>query len=210
MTYEEFVLSKVINKDVENYELLMEAMLQTSVAPSTYLSSKISKQKVSIGLLALFGEQQHKAKNTSFNFYFLKQYREKVLGLKDEDKVKTCSSCNLEMPVNNFYANGYQPNGKKKYKSKCKNCQIMHDNNRKEDIILKVVGSYSCKLCGYNKCKQALEFHHIDPNIKEYKIANLTTHKEDTLLKELEKCILVCANCHREIHYGLRPEYLLE
>jgi hypothetical protein len=209
MTYEEFILSKIINKDVENYELLLEAMLQTSVAPSTYLSDKISKQKVSIGLLAIFGEQAHKSKNTSFNFYFLKQYREKVLGL-EEDSVKTCSGCKLELSVDNFYSNGYQPNDKKKYKSKCKNCQTVKDNSRKEEIILKVVGSYSCKLCGYNKCKQALEFHHLDPTLKEYRIADLITHKEDTIIKELEKCILVCANCHREIHYGLRPEYLLK
>lgn len=209
MTYEEFILSKIINKDVENYELLLEAMLQTSVAPSTYLSDKISKQKISVGLLAIFGEQEHKAKNTSFNFYFLKQYRKEVLRL-EEYLVKTCSSCKVELPVDSFYSNGYQPNGKKKYKSKCKCCQTLKDKSRKEEIVLKVVGSYSCKLCGYNNCKQALEFHHLDPTLKEYRIADLITHKEDTIIKELEKCILVCANCHREIHYGLHPEYLLK
>lgn len=210
MTYEEFIHTKIVSKDIENYELLLESVLQTSVAPSTYLTGKLSKQKVSIGLLKLFGEQQHKAKNTSFNFYFLKQYREEVLKLKEEDAVKTCSDCSVELPINHFYSNGYQLTGNKKYKSKCKNCQIIQDYSRKEDIILKVVGSYSCKICGYNKCKQALEFHHIDPTKKEYRIANINTYKEYTIIKELEKCILVCANCHREIHYGFYPEYLLK
>lgn len=208
MTYEEYILSKVVDKNVENYELLLEAMLQTSVAPSTYLENKLSKQKVSVGLTKMFGEVAHKAKNTSFNFYFLKQYREKKLGLK-EDSVKMCSTCNRELPVIDFYSNGYQPSGKKKYKSKCKNCQAVENSSRKEDIILKVVEFYSCNICGYNKCKQALEFHHIDPKGKEYKISELSTHKEDTIIKELEKCILVCANCHREIHYGLHPEYII-
>jgi hypothetical protein len=209
MTYEDFILSKIINKNVEHYELLIEAMLQTSVAPSTYLADKVNKQAVSIGLTAIFGEQAHKSKNTSFNFYFLKQYREEILKI-DDDSTKACSSCKVELPVSAFYSNGYQPNGKKKYKSKCKKCQTIRDNTRKEDIVLRVIGSYSCNLCGYNKCKQALEFHHLDPKIKEYSITSLNTHKEDTIIKELEKCILVCANCHREIHYGMHPEYLLE
>lgn len=209
MTYEEYILSNVVDKNVENYELLLEAVLQTSVAPSTYLENKLTKQKVSVGLSKIFGDKTHKAKNTSFNFYFLKQYREEFLGL-EEDTVKICSACNRELPITDFYSNGYQPSGKKKYKSKCKNCQSIQDDSRKEAIILQVVGEYSCKICGYNKCKQALEFHHIDPTKKEYRIANLITHKEDTIIKELEKCVLVCANCHREIHYGFYPEYLLK
>jgi len=208
MTYEEYILSNVIDKKVDNYELLIEAMLQTSVAPSTYLENKLTKQKVSVGLTKIFGEKAHKDKNTSFNFYFLKQYREEILGI-EEDTIKTCSACNRELPITEFYSNGYQPSGKKKYKSKCKNCQIVQNDSRKEDIILKVVGSYSCNICGYSKCKQALEFHHVDPQIKEYKISDLSTHKEDIIVLELEKCILVCANCHREIHYGLHPEYII-
>lgn len=59
-----------------------------------------------------------------------------------------------------------------------------------------------CSICGYNKCKEALEFHHIDPTEKEFSfgktLANPTSW--DRLVKELEKCILLCANCHREIH----------
>lgn len=209
MTYEEYILSKVINKDVENYELLIEAMLQTAVAPSTYLKNRLTKQKVSVGLSKIFGDMAHKAKNTSFNFYFLKQYNEEILGLK-KGLTKICSSCKAELDIDSFYSNGYQPNGKKKYKSKCKNCQSIQDNSRKEAIILKIVGDYSCKICGYNKCTQALEFHHIDPSKKEYKITDVFSYNEDVIIRELEKCIVVCANCHREIHYGFYPEYLLK
>lgn len=209
MTYEEFVITKVINKNVSNYEVLIESVLQTKVVPSKYLLGVLSKQAISTGLNNIFGKQENKNKNTSFNFYFLGQYRKEVLKI-DEENTKVCSSCNLELPISSFYSNGYQSNGKKKYKAKCKHCQTLCDKTRTEDIILKIVGVYSCKICGYSKCKQALEFHHLDPKLKEYQITNLNTHKEDTIVKELEKCILVCANCHREIHYGLHPEYLLE
>lgn len=209
MTYEEFIHTKIINKNVDNYELLLEAMLQTSVAPSTYLADKLNKQRVSMGLKEMFGEQPYKAKNTSFNFYFLREYRETILDIK-EDNLKTCSACNQELSVEHFYSNGYQPNGKKKYKSKCKDCQSLQDGHRKEAIILNVFGAYFCKLCGYDKCKKALEFHHLDASKKEYRIANLNTYKEDTIIKEINKCIIVCANCHREIHDGMHPEYLLE
>lgn len=58
-----------------------------------------------------------------------------------------------------------------------------------------------CECCGYSKCVQALEFHHLNPNEKDFAIAIKTLPWEETK-KELDKCIMVCANCHREIHYG--------
>ena len=58
-----------------------------------------------------------------------------------------------------------------------------------------------CQECGYNKNIAALEFHHIDPNEKEFHLGNAKTTNLDKLLLEMDKCILVCANCHRELHY---------
>lgn len=62
-----------------------------------------------------------------------------------------------------------------------------------------------CSICGYNKCFKAIEFHHKDPKEKECIISKLLylTPNEiniDRLLKELDKCVVVCANCHRELH----------
>lgn len=56
-----------------------------------------------------------------------------------------------------------------------------------------------CSLCGYNKCIKALEFHHTDPNQKDFVISGISKAFE-SIKYELDKCILVCANCHREIH----------
>lgn len=58
-----------------------------------------------------------------------------------------------------------------------------------------------CQNCGYNKCSQALELHHLEPNEKEFNISDKNIKLDwEVIKKELDKCILVCANCHREIH----------
>jgi hypothetical protein len=66
----------------------------------------------------------------------------------------------------------------------------------------------SCEICGYNKCLNALEFHHSDPATKEFNISDRITTFED-IQAELDKCHLLCANCHREVHDGLHPGYLV-
>ena len=57
-----------------------------------------------------------------------------------------------------------------------------------------------CNRCGYDKCINALEFHHIDPDLKEFGIGDGKTRSWEKVKKELDICLLVCANCHREIH----------
>ena len=74
--------------------------------------------------------------------------------------------------------------------------------NRKQNLV-KISGG-KCNLCGYDKTFSALEFHHINPDEKKYGIsASGTCHSIESDLEEVQKCILVCANCHREIHDGL-------
>ena len=61
-----------------------------------------------------------------------------------------------------------------------------------------------CVLCGYNKCTQALHFHHIDPSTKEFALSSKgITRSWDKVLQELAKCILLCGNCHAEVHAGV-------
>lgn len=63
----------------------------------------------------------------------------------------------------------------------------------------------SCSKCGYYKCNGALEFHHLDPTKKDFSVAKKGHCSSwEKVKKELDKCILVCANCHREIHEELR------
>ena len=59
-----------------------------------------------------------------------------------------------------------------------------------------------CEKCNYSKCIEALEFHHTDPNEKDFGLsAKGLTHSWDKIKNELDKCILLCANCHREEHF---------
>ena len=57
-----------------------------------------------------------------------------------------------------------------------------------------------CQRCGYNKCISALEFHHLDPSTKEFGLTG-NTNGIERQKKEADKCILLCANCHREEHH---------
>lgn len=61
-----------------------------------------------------------------------------------------------------------------------------------------------CEICGYDKCISALEFHHLNPDEKDFGIgAKGYTRSVEKNKEEVNKCILVCANCHREIHAGI-------
>lgn len=113
---------------------------------------------------------------------------------------KVCPICN-----NTFIAN----NGQRKY---CYNCSPtglpaadrlrLLDRKLKHRLVSYKGGK--CEKCGYDKCEGALQFHHINPNEKEFTIANINFGEQfnmDTLLAEVDKCMLLCANCHAEIHY---------
>ena len=59
-----------------------------------------------------------------------------------------------------------------------------------------------CSICGYNKSLRALQFHHLNPKEKDFTLTK-NVKDFDKLKKEVEKCILVCSNCHAEIHEQL-------
>lgn len=70
--------------------------------------------------------------------------------------------------------------------------------------LITCMGS-KCQICSYNKCNDALEFHHLDPLEKDFSLGAIRANPKnwETIKKELEKCILLCANCHREVHSGV-------
>jgi hypothetical protein len=70
---------------------------------------------------------------------------------------------------------------------------------RIKDIVLFSMGN-KCQICKYDKCKAALEIHHVDPTTKEYSINEIKSWSK--MCAELPKCILLCANCHREVHHN--------
>lgn len=79
---------------------------------------------------------------------------------------------------------------------------IKNFRSRLKERMIYVMGD-CCSCCGYNKSKTALEFHHLDPNEKSFTLSKNANRNWTSVCQELKKCIMVCANCHREIHEGL-------
>lgn len=86
---------------------------------------------------------------------------------------------------------------------------VSNYRRRRKSNLIKVLGN-KCALCGYNLLPDALEFHHINAEEKEYGIAaNGICHDLEKDLAEIKKCILICANCHRAVHKNLYTEQQL-
>ena len=77
-------------------------------------------------------------------------------------------------------------------KRKLKNMLIQHKGGK-------------CQICGYAKCNGALQFHHRNPEEKEFTLSQINLNDSNfsfqELIKEIDKCDLLCANCHSEKHY---------
>ncbi len=68
--------------------------------------------------------------------------------------------------------------------------------------INKYKRTLKCEICGYNKCYEALDFHHKDLTKKEFSISqSLTKFGKEKILEEIKKCKVLCSNCHRELHF---------
>jgi len=95
---------------------------------------------------------------------------------------------------------------------KCRSAAVTKNRRIRKSRLVEHFGG-KCELCGYDRCQEALEFHHIDPNEKEFAIAakGLCRSWKKALI-EANKCILVCSNCHVEVAIGLVeiPENILK
>lgn len=102
---------------------------------------------------------------------------------------RTCPTTGEE----NFY---------KTAKYQCKSCWNKRTATAGKDKVRLIKEEYGgkCSRCGYDKCFNALEFHHLDPAQKEFHLGARRGLNIEALRKELDKCILVCRNCHTEIH----------
>ena len=107
--------------------------------------------------------------------------------------MNTCKSCQRQ----------YIYDRKKGHnKTLCNSCLVNNRRFKKKIQCLEYKGG-KCEKCNYNKCKRALSFHHIDPSKKDFIIAGNHTRKWGIIKQELDKCILLCANCHMEEHEKL-------
>lgn len=143
--------------------------------------------------------------------YWLKKYKLKTehlsfreIGKIDYGNDKKCPRCSQKKSLSEFY----QRRGKEAGSVYCKVCTNEQTIERQK-IFKQLAIDYKggvCVKCGYNRCNSALEFHHLNPNEKDFSLSQKKqTRFNDEIKRELDKCILVCANCHREIHSEHTP-----
>lgn len=120
---------------------------------------------------------------------------------------KYCYDCSPFGSGNNHLLKGNKTEEEKKLiiaSRKKKRSKVVYNfqktwRRKRKDKLLQELGG-KCSRCGYNKSAWALEFHHQNPNTKEFSLSCLgLTCSWNKLLEEAKKCIILCANCHREI-----------
>ena len=118
-------------------------------------------------------------------------------------ETKVCSICKVEKPIDEFYS---QKGHKFGVMSLCKQCFnhlcIKRWKNRKKKYVQLLGGE--CEMCHTkltNSNASIFDFHHMNPEDKEYSWSKLRLMSDIKIRTELAKCQLLCSNCHRLIHY---------
>jgi len=84
----------------------------------------------------------------------------------------------------------------------CNSCLSNRRRFKKKRKAIEYKGG-KCIVCGYSRCARALAFHHLDPLTKSFSISSNHGRKWATIQEELDKCVLLCQNCHAEVHEGI-------
>ena len=117
-------------------------------------------------------------------------------------EMKVCTKCKKELPIDDF---NWRDRNKGRKRSECKYCQTKYMKEiykAKKELISNIKAKEKCKKCGDGR-SYVLDYHHVNPDEKENTIARITSsiYPIEKVLKEIKKCIVLCANCHREFHY---------
>jgi len=127
--------------------------------------------------------------------------------------MKKCVDCGEEYPNTIEY---FKPYKRGYLRSQCRKCWNLIKSKRArsyyEEWMLKLIPKYlgveklTCIKCGYNKHPEVVEFHHVDPSKKEDALHLLVRQvspwgdNTDKVYSEIDKCVVLCPNCHREHH----------
>lgn len=85
-------------------------------------------------------------------------------------------------------------------KIRCGSCDVASRRNQMKQRALEYLGG-KCIKCGYNKCPAALHFHHRIAQTKSFTIGGAYNRSWESLRRELNKCDILCSNCHAELHF---------
>lgn len=116
--------------------------------------------------------------------------------------MKLCTNCEQEKPIEEFYTRNKKTGNLFVWCKKCLNDYSINAHAAIKERAIRYKGG-CCAICGYSKCHAALVFHHVDPSQKDFGIAQNRTRNWEKIWPELDKCVLLCGNCHQEVHAGL-------
>lgn len=117
-------------------------------------------------------------------------------------ETKICTKCGKELPLDAF---PWRDRKKGTRRADCKECHSKYMKQQyaqKKSIIEEQKAQQKCAKCGESR-GYVLDYHHLNPEEKETTIARMTSNRYnlEDIQKEIEKCIVLCANCHREFHH---------
>lgn len=117
-------------------------------------------------------------------------------------ETKICTKCGRELPLDAF---PWRNKAAGTRRSDCKECHSAYMKNQyasKKRIIEEQKAQQKCAKCGETR-GYVLDYHHLNPEEKTSTIARMTSNKYnlEDIQKEVNKCIVLCANCHREFHH---------
>jgi hypothetical protein len=116
----------------------------------------------------------------------------------DYEQERTCTNCGRKYLF--IYKAGKVLGGH--IKKLCNSCAANRNRFDRKAKMIEYKGG-KCLICGYNRCNRALTFHHLDPSKKDFNFAGSHTKKWLWIQQELDKCVLLCQNCHCEVHAGV-------
>jgi predicted transcriptional regulator len=140
--------------------------------------------------------------------YYIKKYGlVKAKSKKKEitkETTKVCSKCMVTKPASDFYLRKERENELTGYCKSCNSKDVIERMQTTKHILVELKGG-KCQLCSFSEYIGALEFHHIDPKTKDKGMSRLIRGKiNQKIIDEVNKCVLVCSNCHKMIHANLK------
>ena len=117
---------------------------------------------------------------------------------------KKCPTCQEVKKIEDFYQRTSKDR-KHEVGGYCKKCSNLYDGRRVKEVKIRMLEYKGCE-CEHCKLKlkdshySVFEFHHINPKEKDIKFKKIKFQKWEFIKNELDKCILLCANCHRMEH----------
>ena len=105
------------------------------------------------------------------------------------------------MRICSLCGNTYEYDRSKGHRGKiCSACRTKKRHYVLKLRMIEYLGG-QCSVCGYDKCPAAMHFHHLNARQKEFSLGGAYNRSWKALTAELDKCIILCANCHAEKHF---------